>query len=45
MERDVKIICVIMCVASIGLLTLTKLHANRIVHGDVQALQQIDKAK
>lgn len=45
MEKDVKIICVIMCAASIGLLALTKIHASSIVHGDVQALQQIEKAK
>lgn len=45
MEKDVKIICVIMFAASVGLLALTKYHAHSIVHADVQALQKIEKAK
>lgn len=42
MEKDVKIICVIMLAASIGLITLTKIHASTIVHQDVQVLQQLE---
>lgn len=42
MEKDVKIICVIMFAASIALIALTKIHASTIIHQDVQVLQQLE---